>query len=148
MRRAEKEEKKEIARNYGVAVFCTTRSINAWRVGRHIIIAATPAGEKLLNPSTLLYRAPRRKCAATRGIVKRAATFVAFGCTLFVRRDLKRGLTKARTTLDPRKCLSLLDLQDFPSFVYYFYSVFNKILILMDDERKRSFQFLVRDCKI
>lgn len=66
MRRAEKGGKKRIARNYGVAVFCTTQSINAWRAGWHIIIAATPAGEKLLNPSTLLYRAPRGESARRR----------------------------------------------------------------------------------
>jgi len=65
MRRAEKKEKKGL-REIMVLQFCTTQSINAWRAGWHIIIAATPAGEKLLNPSTLLYRAPRGESARRR----------------------------------------------------------------------------------
>lgn len=57
-----------IAENYTVLrggdAVCKTSSINErMACGRHIITReATPAGEKLLNPSALLYRAPGRKC--------------------------------------------------------------------------------------
>jgi len=65
-------KKKIAAENYTVLqggdAVCKTSSINErMECGRHTITReATPSGEKLLNSSALLYRAPGRKCANER----------------------------------------------------------------------------------
>jgi len=68
----ERNKKKIVAKNYTVLrggdAICKISSINErMECGRHTITReATPADEKLLNSSALLYRAPGRKCANER----------------------------------------------------------------------------------
>lgn len=68
----------------------------------------------------------------TRCNVDATVAFVAFGCTLFVRRDEIWSEDLTRKRKHPLK-ISLLFIKIYKisnfEFVYYFYSVFNKILI-------------------